>query len=116
MSKTEQTLFQKIINKEIPGEIIFQDNLCAVIRDKYPKAPTHVLIIPIKPIARLDQASEEDEPLLGHLLLVAKNLAKTLGLSKGFRVIINNGEDAGEAVPHLHVHLLGGRSMHWPPG
>jgi histidine triad (HIT) family protein len=117
MSKSaEKTLFQKIIDKEIPGEILFQDELCVVIKDISPKAPTHVLIIPIKPIARLDQADKEDEQLLGHLLLIAKNQAKALGLVNGFRVIINNGRDAGEAIPHLHVHLLGGRSMHWPPG
>lgn len=111
-----KTLFQKIIDKEIPGEILFEDQLCAVIKDIYPKAPIHVLIVPKKPIPRLDQAVEEDSNLLGHLLLVAKNQAKVLGLSNGFRIIINNGSDAGEQVQHLHVHLLGGRTMHWPPG
>lgn len=113
---TEKTLFQKIIDGDIPGEILFQDGLCAVIKDINPKAPIHVLIVPKKPIARLDQANENDAALLGHLLLIAKDQAKTLGLANGFRVIINNGRDAGEAVPHLHVHLLGGRALHWPPG
>lgn len=111
-----KTLFQKIIDRELPGDIVFEDNRCAVIKDIYPKAPTHLLIIPKKPIARLDQATEEDESLLGHLLLVAKNQAKALKLDQGFRIIINNGPHAGEVVPHLHVHLLGGRPMHWPPG
>lgn len=112
----EKTLFQKIIDKEISGQILYEDGLCAVIADKYPKAPTHVLIIPKKPIIRLAEADEKDAELLGHLLLVAKKQAKVLGLKDGFRIIINNGPDAGEAVPHLHVHLLGGRSMSWPPG
>lgn len=116
MSKVEKTLFQKIISGEISGKIIYQDDLCAVIKDIYPKAPTHVLIVPKKPIARLDQAEDDDEKLLGHLLLVARKQAKVLGLVNGFRVIINNGRDAGEEIPHLHIHLLGGRSMHWPPG
>lgn len=117
MSKfTEKTLFQKIIDGEIPGDIVFEDDLCAVIKDIYPKAPTHLLIVPKKAIARLEEANEGDVTLLGHLLFVAKNQAKILGLSNGFRIIINNGRDAGEEVPHLHVHLLGGRPMHWPPG
>lgn len=112
----DKTLFQKIIDKEISGEILFEDELCAVIRDIYPKAPIHVLIVPKKPIVRLDQAKEEDESILGHLLLIAKNQAKALGLNHGFRIVINNGPDSGEEIPHLHVHLLGGRPMHWPPG
>lgn len=112
----EKTLFQKIIDQEIPGEILYEDELCAAIVDKYPKAPTHVLIIPKKLIVRLGEAAEGDASLLGHLLLVAKDQAKKLGLKNGFRIVINNGPDAGEAVPHLHVHLLGGRGMEWPPG
>lgn len=112
----EKTLFQKIIDGEVPGKVLYEDDVCAVIEDKYPKAPTHILVVPKKPIVRLDQAATEDAAILGHLLLVAKNQAKVLGLKNGFRLIINNGPDAGEAIPHLHVHLLGGRPMHWPPG
>lgn len=112
----KKTLFQKIMDGELPGEILFHDDLCAVIRDIYPKAPVHLLIVPKKPIARLDQADKLDVTLLGHLLLVAKDQAKVQGLINGFRIVINNGRDAGEEIPHLHVHLLGGRSMHWPPG
>lgn len=112
----EKTLFQKIIDKEIPGEILYEDDLCFAIADKYPKAPTHVLVIPKKVIPRLEQASDSDASLLGHLLIIAKKQAKELGLKNGFRIVINNGPDAGEAIPHLHVHLLGGRSLNWPPG
>jgi histidine triad (HIT) family protein len=111
-----KTLFQKIIDREIPAKIEFEDDRCIVIHDIQPKAPVHLLIIPKKPIARVGEASVADEALLGHLLLVAGELAKKLGLVKGFRIVINNGPDAGEAVPHLHVHLLAKRVMDWPPG
>lgn len=113
---SEKTLFQKIIDKEIPGQILYEDDLCFAIADKYPKAPTHILVIPKKVVSRLDNATDSDAPLLGHLLLIAKKQAKELGLKNGFRIVINNGPDAGEAIPHLHVHLLGGRSLNWPPG
>lgn len=111
-----KTLFQKIIDREIPARIEFEDDRCIVIHDIQPKAPVHLLIIPKKPIARLGEATPADEAVLGHLLLVAGDLAGKLGLVKGFRIVINNGPDAGEAVPHLHVHLLAKRAMDWPPG
>ena len=113
---SEQTLFQRILTGDIPAEIIFQDDMAFVIKDINPQAPIHVLVIPKKPVARLDEAVEEDRALLGHLLLVARNMAKSLKLKDGFRVIINNGSDGGESVPHMHVHVIGGRKMTWPPG
>lgn len=111
-----KTLFQKIADKEIPARFEHEDALCIAIRDINPQAPTHVLIIPRKPLVRLDEAAPEDAALLGHLLLTAKSLAAKLHLAKGFRIVINNGKQAGETVPHLHVHLLGGRDLEWPPG
>lgn len=113
---SEQTLFQRILTGDIPAEIIFQDDMAFVIKDINPQAPIHVLVIPKKPVARLDEAVEEDRALLGHLLLVARNMAKKLQLKDGYRVIINNGSDGGESVPHMHVHVVGGRKMTWPPG
>jgi len=111
-----KTLFQKIIDREIPAKIEFEDDRCIVIHDIQPKAPVHLLIIPKRAIPRVAEASAPDEAVLGHLLLVAGDLAKKLGLANGFRIVINNGPDAGEAVPHLHVHLLAGRQLGWPPG
>ncbi len=111
-----KTLFQKIIDREIPAKIEFEDDRCIVIHDIQPKAPVHLLIIPRKPIPRVGEASDSDEAILGHLLVVAGELARKLGLANGFRIVINNGPDAGEAVPHLHVHLLAGRQLGWPPG
>lgn len=111
-----KTIFQKIIDREIPAEIEYEDDCCIAIKDLNPQAPIHLLIIPKKPISRLEMATEEDQSVLGKLLLVAKKLAKDMSLSAGFRIVINNGKDAGETVPHLHVHLLAGRKLHWPPG
>jgi histidine triad (HIT) family protein len=111
-----KTLFQKIADKEIPAKLIHEDALCVAFHDIAPQAPTHVLVVPRKPIPRVAEATPEDQAVLGHLLLVAGQLARQLGLSKGFRVVINNGPDGGETVPHLHVHLLGGRALDWPPG
>ncbi len=111
-----KTLFQKIIDREIPAKIEHEDDRCIVIRDIQPQAPVHLLIIPKKAIARLSDAGRQDEALLGHLLLVAGELAKGLKLEKGFRIVVNSGPDAGESVPHVHVHLLAGRQMAWPPG
>ena len=111
-----KTLFQKIADKEIPAKLIHEDALCVAFHDIAPQAPTHVLIVPRKPIPRVAEASPEDQAVLGHLLLVAGQLSRQLGLAKGFRVVINNGPDGGETVPHLHVHLLGGRALDWPPG
>jgi histidine triad (HIT) family protein len=111
-----KTLFQKIADKEIPAKLIHEDAVCVAFHDISPQAPTHVLIVPRKPIPRVAEATVEDQATLGHLLLVAGQLSRQLGLAKGFRVVINNGHDGGETVPHLHVHLLGGRPLDWPPG
>lgn len=110
------TLFEKIIAREIPAAIEHEDEWCFAIHDIQPQAPIHLLIIPRKPIARIAEASAEDRSLLGHLLFTAGELARKLKLAQGFRIVINNGRDGGESVPHLHVHLLGGRSLSWPPG
>jgi len=111
------TLFEKIIAREIPAEIVYEDDLVIAFNDINPKAPTHVLIIPKKPIPRIAEAEPEDHQVLGHLLLKAREVASELGLhEKGFRLVFNNGADAGETVPHLHLHILGGREMTWPPG
>jgi len=109
-------LFLKIIDKTIPAKIAYEDDLCLAFHDIRPQAPVHVLIIPRKVIRTLDDATAEDQALLGHLQLVAVKLAKELGLSGGYRLVINCREQAGQTVPHLHVHLLGGRDMTWPPG
>jgi len=112
-----KTLFQKIVDREIPAKIVFEDGLVFAFHDIKPQAPTHVLIIPKQPIPRLAEATTKDHPLLGHLLLKAAEVADKLGLKgSGYRLVINNGPDAGEAVPHLHIHILGGRKMNWPPG
>jgi histidine triad (HIT) family protein len=111
-----KTLFQKIADKEIPAKLIHEDAICVAFHDISPQAPTHVLIVPRKPIPRVAEATVEDQATLGHLLLVAGQLSRQLGLAKGFRIVINNGSDGGETVPHLHVHLLGGRALDWPPG
>ena len=112
----EPSIFTKIINREIPGTFEHEDELCVAIRDTNQQAPGHILVIPKKPIVRMALADDEDQALLGHLLLTARNVAKKLNLEEGFRIVINNGPHGGEAVPHLHVHLLGGRQMGWPPG
>ena len=111
------TLFEKIIAREIPADIVYEDDLVLAFNDINPKAPTHVLIIPKKPIPRIAEAEPGDHQVLGHLLLKAREIAGELGLHEnGFRLVINNGSDAGETVPHLHLHILGGRAMTWPPG
>lgn len=110
------TLFEKIINREIPAEILYEDDLSVVIRDIAPQAPTHLLIIPKKPIEMISKASDDDQMILGHLLLTAKSMASKLDLKDTFRLVINNGAKAGQSVFHLHIHLLSGRSMSWPPG
>ena len=111
------TLFEKIIARKIPADIIYEDDLVLAFNDINPKAPTHVLVIPKKPIPRIAEAEPEDHQVLGHLLLKAREIAGELGLHEsGFRLVINNGKDAGESVPHLHLHILGGRTMAWPPG
>ena len=109
-------IFLKIIDKSIPAKMAYEDDLCVAFHDIHPQSPTHVLIIPRKVIRTLDDAAPEDLMLLGHLQLVAAKLAKQLGLAKGYRVVVNCNKDGGQTVPHLHVHLLGGRHMAWPPG
>ena len=112
-----KTLFEKIAAREIPAQIVFEDDLVLALKDIKPAAPTHILVIPKKPIPRIAEASPEDHKVLGHLLLKAAEIAKQAGLNRtGYRLVINNGPDAGESVPHLHCHILGGRKMDWPPG
>ena len=110
------TIFEKIIARQIPAKIIWEDDEVVAFHDVNPQAPVHVLIVPKRVVSRLADATENDRALLGKLLLVARDLAKKLDLSSGYRVVINSGPDAGESVPHLHVHLLGKRVLAWPPG
>jgi len=111
-----KTIFQKIIDREIPAKIEHEDEHCIVLHDIQPQAPVHLLIVPKQPIARVTESTVADEPILGHLIFVANLLAKKLHLAEGFRLVINNGPHACESVPHLHVHLLAKRQMTWPPG
>ena len=110
------TIFEKIIAGEIPADKVHEDEQCIVIRDVAPQAPVHLLIIPKKLIPRVGEATPDDRSVLGHLLLTAGKVAEQEGLERGFRVVINNGKEGGETVPHLHVHLLAGRQLGWPPG
>ena len=110
------TLFEKIITGEIPADILHEDEHCIAVRDIDPQAPTHFLVIPKQVITRIGEARHYDQAVLGHLLLVAGKIARSEGLENGFRVVINNGSEGGETVPHLHIHVLGGRQMSWPPG
>ena len=113
----EKTVFGKIIDGEIPADIVYQDERCLAFRDIQPKAPTHVLVIPKKEIACVAEIADEDADLIGHLWLVIRDIAKQLGIAEsGYRVVVNNGRDGGQEVPHLHYHLLGGRPLSWPPG
>ena len=109
-------LFCKIVDGSIPSTAVYQDDQCYAFADIHPHAPVHVLVVPRKHIASLADAQEEDQPLLGHLLWVAAEIARAKGLGNGYRVTVNNGEDGGQTVDHLHLHVLGGRQMHWPPG
>ena len=112
-----RTLFEKIVAREIPASIVYEDDLVIAFKDVNPKAPSHALIVPKKPIPRIAEAKAEDEQLLGHLLVKAAEVAKQLGVEEsGYRLVINNGPHAGESVPHLHCHILGGRHLGWPPG
>ncbi len=111
------TLFERIIARQIPAKILFEDDQVVAIQDIQPQAPVHVLVIPKKPIPRIGEALVEDQSLLGHLLLKAAEVARNLGLdATGYRLVINHGRDGGESVPHLHCHLLGKRPLAWPPG
>ncbi len=111
-----KTLFERIIAREIPADIVHEDDNCIVFHDIDPQSPTHLLVVPKQAIARISEASSESQAMLGHLLLTASKMAYKLNLEEGFRIVINNGKHGGESVPHLHVHLLGGRPMVWPPG
>ena len=112
-----KTLFEKIRDGEIPADIVHEDELCLAFRDISPQAPLHILVVPRNPLPRIGLAQSSDEALLGHLLLTAAEVARREDVAEsGYRLVINNGPDGGEAVPHLHVHLLGGRKLKWPPG
>jgi histidine triad (HIT) family protein len=110
------TIFGKVISREIPAQIVYEDDLCLAFRDINPQAPEHVLVIPKKEIPRLIDATEEDSALLGHMMIAAGRIARDLGVGDAFRLVINNGADAGQSVFHLHMHILGGRGFKWPPG
>jgi histidine triad (HIT) family protein len=111
-----KTIFGRIIDREVPADIIYDDDLCVAFRDVAPQAPTHVLVIPKKPVASLAELGDEDGALAGHLVLVLRKLARQLELSGGYRIVANCGPDGGQSVDHLHFHLLGGRALGWPPG
>lgn len=111
-----KNIFQKIIDREIPADIVYEDDLCLAFRDIAPKAPTHLLVIPKKVIPSVADIGDDDKLLVGHLYTVIRDLAARLGLKNGFRVVVNSGPDAGQSVDHLHLHLLGGRGLSWPPG
>jgi histidine triad (HIT) family protein len=111
-----KTLFQKIADREIPADLVYEDDLCIAFRDVNPQAPTHILVVPRKPIPSLDDLTDDDEALMGHLFVVAQRIASSEGLGNGYRTVINCGPDGGQSVDHIHVHLLGGRKMNWPPG
>ncbi len=111
------TVFKKIIDKEIPADIVYEDDLCLAFKDIDPQAPVHVLIIPKKEIVSLAEASEDNKGLLGHMLLRASQIARDMGVSEsGYRLVLNTNKEGGQEVEHMHVHLLGGRQMEWPPG
>lgn len=110
------TIFGKIIRKEIPVNLLYEDDQCIAFPDIAPQAPTHILVVPKKPIVQLSTAEECDSALLGHLMIVAKKCAEQAGLSKGYRIVINDGPNGGQSVYHIHIHVLGGRQMGWPPG
>ena len=112
----EKTIFKRIIDREIAAQIVYEDDICLAFRDNNPQAPTHVLFIPKQEIPSLADAADADRDVLGHLLLAVRKVAVQLGLSDGYRVAINCGPDAGQTVNHLHLHLLGGRPLKWPPG
>ncbi len=111
-----ETIFSKIIAKEIPAEILYEDDLCLAFNDVSPQAPMHFLIIPKKPIMKVSEAEQDDQALLGHLLLKAGKIAADQGYPDDFRLVVNNGESAGQTVFHLHIHVLAGRPLKWPPG
>lgn len=110
------TIFGKIIRREIPAEIVYEDDLALAFKDINPQAPTHILVVPKKPIPRLSESTDDDTELMGHLLMTVKKVAAIANLTNGYRVVMNNGKDGGQTVDHLHLHILGDRPMKWPPG
>ena len=110
------TIFQKIIDKELPADILYEDDSCLAFKDINPVAPVHILIIPKKRIEKISDSNTEDKELLGHLFLVAGNIARDLGIEDAFRLVVNNGAGAQQTVFHLHIHLIAGREFSWPPG
>ena len=111
-----ETIFQKIIDKELPADIVYEDESCLAFKDINPVAPIHILIIPKKRIEKISDSNQEDKELLGHLFLVAGDIAKDLGIEDAFRLVVNNGAGAQQTVFHLHIHLIAGREFQWPPG
>ena len=112
-----ETIFAKIVRKEVPADIVYEDDHCLAFRDLSPQAPTHVLVIPKKPIESVESIEKEDAALFGHIWVTIPKIACELGLSEGgYRVVVNCGKDGGQSVDHLHYHLLGGRALQWPPG
>lgn len=112
----DKTLFEKIADREIPAKIVYEDEQCLAFRDVNPQAPTHILIVPRRPIPSLNELEDDDEVTVGHLFIVAAKLARDEGLATGYRTVFNCGRDAGQSVDHIHLHLLGGRKLNWPPG
>lgn len=112
----ETTIFKKIIDGEIPADILYRDELCLAFKDVNPQAPTHVLVIPIKEVPSMADLDDSDQNLIGHMMLVTRRLAADLGLTNGFRTVVNTGSEGGQTVNHLHIHLLAGRNLSWPPG
>ncbi len=113
---SEKTIFAKIIDKEIPADIVHEDDRCLAFRDIAPQAPTHILVIPKEPLDQIENMSESQGELVGHLVFVATQIAKKEGLDQGYRLVMNNGVQGGQSVYHIHLHLLGGRQLAWPPG
>ena len=111
-----ETLFQKIIDRQIPADIVYEDELCLAFKDINPQAPTHILLVPKKVIAKLSDAEPGDQELLGHMMLKVGTITEQLGIQDAFRIVVNNGEGAQQTVFHLHIHILSGRAFHWPPG
>lgn len=112
----DKTLFQKIADGEIPSDMVYEDEYCIAFRDIQPQAPVHILVVPRKPIPSVDDIADEDKELIGHLFLSARKIAAQEGLTQGYRTVFNNGEHGQQTVPHLHLHLIGGRQLRWPPG
>ena len=116
-TKADETIFSKIIRREIPADIVYEDEQALAFRDVSPQTPTHILVIPKEPLASVADAREQDAALLGHLMIVARKVACDEGIIEdGFRLVVNTGKDGGQTIPHLHIHILGGRPLSWPPG